>query len=194
MRSIIFLILLLFLQQSLLSLSLSAEVLGTITTQSNLYRPYYNPLGGPDYPLTQNSYFTDDNGNILMTINVIGEVNRSGPMVVRESVDLATILSLAGGVNGKANLKKVLITRQEPDSNGKQAITVDLDRYYKRGDRSSFIALKPNDTVVVPEKSLSLEKLALIASIGYTVTGMENLLYIIGVGYPLGFLYSTFFQ
>ena len=171
-----------------------ADVLAPVTTQSNLYRPYYNPLGLPEYPLTQSSYFTDDNGNILMTVNVLGEVNRPGPLVVRESVDLASILSLAGGTKGQTNLKRVLITRQEPDSNGKSAYTVDLDRYYKKGDRSSFIALKPNDTIVFPEKSISLEKLALIASIGYGVTGMENLLYIVGVGYPLAFLYTTLFQ
>jgi len=194
MRSLNFLIVILITLQSLIPADMRADFLSPVTTQSNLYRPFYNPLSGPDYPLTQGSYFTDDTGNILMTINILGEVNRPGPMVVRESVDLASILSLAGGVKGQANLKRVLITRQEPDRNGKQSYTIDLDRFYKKGDRSSFIALKPNDTVVIPEKSISLEKLALIASIGYTVTGMENLLYIVGVGYPLAFLYSTIFQ
>ncbi|MFZ4526352.1 MAG: polysaccharide biosynthesis/export family protein [Chlorobium sp.] len=187
-------ILLFFTLLSLAPVGMRADVLAPVTTQSNLYRPYYNPLGLPEYPLTQSSYFTDDNGNILMTINVLGEVNRPGPLVVRESVDLASVLSLAGGTKGQTNLKRVLITRQEPDSNGKTSYIIDLDSYYKKGDRSSFIALKPNDTIVFPEKSISLEKLALIASIGYGVTGMERLLYIVGVGYPLAFLYSTFFQ
>ncbi len=189
-----FFILLFFTLLSLLPYGMRADVLAPVTTQSNLYRPYYNPLGLPEYPLTQSSYFTDDNGNILMTINVLGEVNRPGPLVVRESVDLASVLSLAGGIKGQVNLKRVLITRQEPDKDGKMAYIVDLDSYYKKGDRSSFIALKPNDTIVFPEKSISLEKLALIASIGYGVTGMENLLYIVGVGYPMAFLYSTLFQ
>ena len=127
----------------------------------------YNPLAGPNYPLVQDSYFTDDNGNILMIVNVLGEVNKQGQIVVRENVDFATILALAGGLKSDANLRKVLVARQEPDKNGAQAYVIDLKKYYKYGDRSAFIALKPNDTIIFPEKSFSIEKLTRIVGSVY---------------------------
>ena len=122
-------------------------------------QPLYNPLSGPNYPLVQDSYFTDDNGNILMIVNVLGEVNKQGQLVVRENVDFATILALSGGLKSQVNLKKVLVARREPDKNGVQAYVINLKEYYKHGDRSSFIALKPNDTIIFPEKGFNFEKL-----------------------------------
>ena len=120
----------------------------------------YNPLYGPNYPSLQNSYFTDDYGNILMIVNVLGEVNKPGQIVVRESSDFPTVLALAGGLKHDANLTKVLVARQELDKNGMQAYRIDLKKYFKHGDRSTFIALKPNDTIIVPEKGMSLNLLS----------------------------------
>lgn len=133
--------------------------------------PAYNPLAGPAYPVMQDSYFTDDFGNILMTVNVLGEVNRPGQVIVRESVDFSTILALTGGTRSSANLGRVVVARREPDSNGKQAYLIDLKQYYKHGDRSMFIALKPNDTIIIPEKGMTLEKLSRIA--GITLAGFD---------------------
>jgi hypothetical protein len=132
----------------------------------------YKPLAGPNYPLGQDSYFTDDMGNILMIINIIGEVNKPGQIVVQEDADFSAIISLAGGLKEKANLKKVLVTRKEPDINGMQSYSVNLKNYFEKGDRSSFIVLKPNDTIIIPtRKGLTLEAVAKISSImfsGYT--------------------------
>jgi protein involved in polysaccharide export with SLBB domain len=136
----------------------------------------FNPLSGPDYPLDEDSYFTDDSGNILMVINVLGQVNKQGPMVVKEKVDFAKILALAGGIKDEANLKQVLVARQEPEQTGKQVYIVDLKKYYNEGDRSSFIALKPNDTIIIPEKGLSLRKVASVFS--FVFTGASGVYYL----------------
>lgn len=134
-------------------------------------QPIYNPLAGPAYPVMQDSYFTDDYGNILMTVNVLGEVNRPGQLVVRESVDFSTLLALSGGTRNSANLGRVVVARREPDSNGKQAYVINLKQFYKYGERSMFIALKPNDTIIIPEKGMTLEKLSRIA--GITLAGFD---------------------
>lgn len=127
----------------------------------------YNPLAGPSYPMVQDSYFTDDSGNILMIINVIGEVNKPGQIVVRVNVDFPSILALSGGLKDSANLSKVVVSRREPDNNGQQAYRLDLKQYYRQGDRSGFIALKPNDTIIIPEKrGLSLDLISRLAGIG----------------------------
>lgn len=127
--------------------------------------PAYNPLSGPSYPVTQDSYFTDDAGNILMMVNVLGEVARPGQFIVRENADFATLFALSGGLKSGANLGKVVVARREPDRNGKQAYVLDLKSYYRSGDRSVFIALKPNDTVIIPEKGISIEKIARVMGI-----------------------------
>lgn len=163
-----------FLTFQSLPLSSHAEVL---PANASSVKPDYNPLGGPEYPLVQNSYFTDDNGNILMIVNVIGQVNKQGQFVVKENVDFATILALAGGIGPEANLKQVLVARQEPDKDGKQAYIINLKEFYKHGDRTSFIALKPNDTIIIPEKSISIYKLASIMSIAYPWVSVYSILH-----------------
>ena len=70
----------------------------------------YNPTGGPAYPLDEDSYFTDDSGNILMYINILGEVSKGGPLIVKEKVNFAKILSLVG-VTPNADLE----TTEEAD-------------------------------------------------------------------------------
>ncbi len=131
-------------------------------------RSLYNPLAGPSYPLLQESYFTDDFGNILMIVNVLGEVQKPGQVVVRENADFATILALVGGQTHEANLKNVVVARRDPDKNGIDAYKVNLKKFLKEGDRSSFIALKPNDTIIIPEKGVTLDVLSKVAGIFYT--------------------------
>jgi hypothetical protein len=129
----------------------------------------YKPLPGPNYPVDKGAYFTDDFGNILMMVNVLGQVNRPGQTVVRENVDFAELLSLVGDAKENANLKKVIVTRQSPDSKEPLVYKVDLKKFYKEGDTSSFIALKPNDTVIFPAKSgLTLATAMQISSILFT--------------------------
>ena len=105
-----------------------------------------------------------------MNINVLGEVNKQGPMVVKEKVDFSRILAMAGGVKSEADLKQVMVVRQEPDSNGKTVYVVDLKKYYKLGDRTAFIAFKPNDTIIIPEKGLSLAKIANVFGFVFSTT------------------------
>jgi hypothetical protein len=140
--------------------------------QESTTRAEYNPLAGPNYPLHPNSYFTDDNGNILMMVNVLGEVRKPGQVIVRENADFATIMALAGGQTERANLKKVVVARQEPDADGRQSYKINLHEYFKTGDRADFIALRPNDTIFIPDKKgVNLQKVASI--VGVAVGGFS---------------------
>lgn len=146
-------------------LSVRADIASMAGNEPTVAAPTYNPLSGPSYPIAQNSYFTDDSGNILMFVNILGQVARQGQFIVRENADFATILALSGGPVKEANLKKVLVIRHQPDDNGKQAYVINLKAFYKKGDRSGFIALKPNDTIVIPEKGITLAKISQYSSI-----------------------------
>jgi len=70
----------------------------------------------------------------------------------------------------------VVVARQNPEKNGIQAYTIDIKKYYKHGDRSSFIALKPNDTIIIPEKAISLTKIARVMSIIYPWVSIYNII------------------
>ncbi|HWR01206.1 MAG: hypothetical protein HGB29_02410 [Chlorobiaceae bacterium] len=128
------------------------------------------PAGSPSAPIHTASYFTDSYGNILMNVNIWGNVLRSGPIAVPEGADIGTAISLAGGPANAANLKKVRVNRASPDENGKITYEVNLAEYAKKGDQSVLLELRPNDTIIVPEsKSIRfLEAIGLIAT-GATV-------------------------
>lgn len=117
--------------------------------------PLAAPPSGTEFPsygaVQPGSYFTDDLGNILMYVNVWGEVGDPGHHVIREGSDLATVLSIVGGPTGDANLKKVRVNRFIPDENGARSYLVDLKKYEKEGDPAGFVDLKPNDTIIIPE-------------------------------------------
>ncbi len=123
----------------------------------------------PGYGMPQDTYFTDSMGNILMYINVLGEVYKPGQHIVRQDSDIPTVLSLVGGPKEDANLKKAKLLRYKPDEDGKQTYQINLKTYFEEGDRSQFVELKPNDTLVIPEDkgldtNMALRIAALIVS------------------------------
>ena len=104
------------------------------------------------YQVSRERFITNDNGNILMFVNVWGHVNSPGRHTVYDGIDMATLLSIVGGPKTGANLKKVRIFREVPDTNGEKTYTLNLDSFFKTGDRSSFIQIKPNDTILISQK------------------------------------------
>ena len=128
--------------------------------------PSFKGVNGPSYPLVQDSYFTDDFGNILMTINVLGQANHSGQVIVQEDADLATVITNVGGISPNANPKKIIVIRKYPDPDGTQFYKVNFKKFLKNGDRSSFVVLKPNDTVIIPEDNgISLATISQVMSL-----------------------------
>lgn len=126
-----------------------------------------------DYQISSERYFTDESGNIMMSVNVWGHVGNSGQHIVYEGIDLATLISRVGGPQKGANLKKTKIYREFPDENGKLVYHINLDDFYKTGNRSNFIKIKPNDTIIIPQNSLNYI-LTQVGSIN-TILGLINL-------------------
>lgn len=134
--------------------AIAAEGFGSsiYSSPSSRYQGYNQPAAAlPAYGAQIDTYFTDSMGNILMYVNVVGEVYKPGQQIVRQDADLSTLLSLVGGPKDDANLEKVRLLRYKPDENGKQTYEIDLENYFETGDRSQFVELKPSDTLVIPE-------------------------------------------
>ena len=105
-----------------------------------------------DFQISSERYLTDVKGNIMMYVNVWGHVGQSGHHLVYDGIDLATLMSLVGGPNTGANMKKVRVYREVPDADGTLVYHIDLNNFINTGNRSNFIKIKPNDTIIVPQK------------------------------------------
>ena len=105
-----------------------------------------------DYQISSQRYITDAGGNIMMNVNIWGAVGSPGSHTVYDGIDFTSLLSIVGGPRGGANLKKVRIYREIPDEDGELVYYTDLTEFIKTGNRSKFIKIKPNDTIIIPQK------------------------------------------
>ena len=104
-----------------------------------------------DFQISSERYLTDDNGNIMMYVNIWGHVGSPGHHLVYEGIDLATLMSVVGGPKTGANMKKIRVYREIPEEDGTLVYHLDFEKFVSSGDRSEFIRIKPNDTIIIPE-------------------------------------------
>ena len=133
-----------------------------------------------DYQISSERYLTNAKGNIMMNVNIWGHVGSPGSHVVYDGIDFATLLSVVGGPMDGANLTNVRIYREIPDADGTLVYHIDLHEFINTGNRSNFIKIKPNDTIIVPQKfsSYFLTKIGTINTLFSLITiylQLENL-------------------
>lgn len=81
-------------------------------------------------------------------VYVVGNVFMPLTIALKEPITLTRAIAMAGGVKQDTKKDKVRVVRQEPGTNVKKEIVVDLSAIEKR--RADDIALLPNDIVDVP--------------------------------------------
>ena len=130
-----------------------------------------------DYTISSERYQTDSDGNIMMYVNIWGAVPVPGRKLVYDGIDMATLLSMVGGPRQGANMSRVQLFREVPDSNNKLSYEIDLTPFIISGDRSSFVKIKPNDTILIHRTTTSL----IIEQVGTfnTILSLFNLYFII---------------
>ena len=128
--------------------TLSLLMFGLLFAQSNIAEePTFS-----DFQISSERYLTDEKGNIMMHVNIWGHVGSPGHHLVYEGIDLATLMSVVGGPKSGANMKKVRVYREIPEEDGTLVYHLDFEKFVSSGDRSEFIRIKPNDTIIIPEK------------------------------------------
>ena len=128
--------------------TLSLLMFGLLFSQSNIAEePTFS-----DFQISSERYLTDEKGNIMMYVNIWGHVGSPGHHLVYEGIDLATIMSVVGGPKSGANMKKVRVYREIPEEDGTLVYHLDFEKFVSSGDRTEFIRIKPNDTIIIPEK------------------------------------------
>mgnify|MGYP001201868900 FL=1 len=109
-----------------------------------------------NYGIPKDKYVTDKDGSILMKVNVWGQVIAPGVHLVQDGIDLATLISIVGGPNDGANLKGIRLYREMPDKGEKLVHNINFQDFIDTGNRSNFIKIKPNDTIIIPQKTSHL--------------------------------------
>lgn len=108
-----------------------------------------------DQLLSPERYTTDQNGNIFINVNLWGHVANPGSHLVYDGIDIATLLSVAGGPLPGADLKRIKVIRANNNINEDVMSIINVDKFYRSGDKSDFIRILPNDTVVIEQKVMS---------------------------------------
>ena len=79
-----------------------------------------------------------------IVVNVSGEVNTPGPVVVSAFTNALNVIGLAGGLNEYGNLRNIQIKR-----NNRIIDSLDIYRYLTRGDFGSHLYMENGDFVIV---------------------------------------------
>ena len=109
-----------------------------------------------EYQISSEKYVTDLNGNIRMNVNIWGHVTQPGSHLVFEGIDMVTLLSMVGGPSSGARLDRIKLIREVPEDDEKLVFTIDFNAFLNSGDRSNFIKIKPNDTIIIPQRLSSI--------------------------------------
>ena len=80
-----------------------------------------------------------------IVVNVSGEVNNPGPVVVSAFTNALNVVAMAGGLNEYGNLRNIQIKR-----NNRIIDSVDIYRYLTRGDFGRHLYMENGDFVIVP--------------------------------------------
>ena len=83
-------------------------------------------------------------------VQIFGAVPRPGPLPTDQAPDLVTALLKSGGALPEAKLDKIQIVRKVGDRSIQ--FQVNLNNYFKYGDKSSNPILQPGDTVYLPRE------------------------------------------
>lgn len=134
-----------------------------------------------DVPVSAD-YIIGENNEIYITVNIWGEVKKTGYFKVPSTTDLMTLLSIAGGPRENANIGAIKIVRVNKDEGEEGIIYINLEEYLETGNYDLVPILKPGDTVIVPGNFMSyftnfvniVAKVALIVNVYYSVSRLND--------------------
>lgn len=129
-----------------------------------------------DIPNTGTRYFTDEDGNVRMWINIWGHVNKPGNYLVYNNTDVITVLAMAGGLRSGAAIDRIKLYRELPDMHGNLLYIINMKDFVESGDRKVFPNVLPNDAFYVPQRTSSY----ILSQVGLVNTMMNiiNLYYL----------------
>jgi hypothetical protein len=144
-----------FLLLILLSLNLFAQESQTIMSKSGRLADRQN---ASKYILSAGS------DALLMTVKIWGEVTKPGLYDVPIGTDLIELISAAGGPTTRANLSKVRVIHNSPESGEDYVTMVNIKQFLNTGNSADIPEIKPSDTIIMPVKPLN----SILTSLSWT--------------------------
>jgi len=143
------------------------------------------------YPSVQAISLSLINEEARRLIYVQGQVARPGKYEIGGTPSVWDAIKEAGGATATGSLEMVRVIRTEKE--GSATTLVNLQRALDTGDINSLPALKPGDTVIVPERTASYTGTGAVSVIGsvlhpaaYAITGEKRLIdLILSAGGPI---------
>jgi polysaccharide biosynthesis/export protein len=103
---------------------------------------------------------------------VAGEVNQPGEFTLKEGTTLRQALSLAQGTTFEAAASRTIIVRENPNTNKREEISVDLNAVMNT--KKSDVAIMANDIIIVPNSRLKSVGGALLKAFGASAARMPG--------------------
>ncbi|MBS1272295.1 MAG: hypothetical protein MAGBODY4_01436 [Candidatus Marinimicrobia bacterium] len=91
-----------------------------------------------------------ERNQILMEINMWGEVQRPGIYKVPSDINIIALISSAGGPTDYAKLREVKIVRGFSEESDQKVLTINLEDYLEKAEVSDLPKLYPGDTIYIP--------------------------------------------
>ncbi len=150
---------------------------------------------GGDAPPTDapSRYFLGREEQMLLPVNIIGLVQKPGQYMVPYRTNLISLIAYAGGFREDAKINAIKIVRVMPTTNGARngkevrprsvVYTVNMKKFFEKGDRSQIPQLMPDDTVIVygtAKRTVNqvfdlLSKLLVVAQIAFYVAVISDI-------------------
>jgi polysaccharide biosynthesis/export protein len=119
-------------------------------------------------------YYLNEYNELLIRVNIWGQVRSPGQYFVPATTDLITLISIAGGPSNRSRLSDIAVVRQS-DTGESEVIQVNVKKYLRTGDKRLIPDLKPEDTVLIHGSAWQLvadvvqvvSQLAVVGSVYY---------------------------
>ncbi|MCK4352639.1 SLBB domain-containing protein [candidate division WOR-3 bacterium] len=85
-------------------------------------------------------------GELQIKVSIWGEIKSPGLYSIPEGMDLATFLTLAGGLLKGADMSGIKVVRSFPEA---KVFSVNLSKFFKTGRREDVPVLNPGDMIYI---------------------------------------------
>ncbi len=94
---------------------------------------------------------SDFRGPFAQQVRVVGEAAKPAAIPYQANMTLLDVMIAVGGLTDYAAGNRARLIRFDPATGKQQEYKIKIDRLLKSGDVKSNVAIKPGDTIIIPE-------------------------------------------
>jgi polysaccharide biosynthesis/export protein len=94
---------------------------------------------------------SDFRGPFAQQVRVVGEAAKPAAIPYQANMTLLDVMIAVGGLTDYAAGNRARLIRFDPATGLQQEYKIKIDRLLKNGDVKSNVAIKPGDTIIIPE-------------------------------------------